>query len=83
MRSMEWQNHSPIFKGQVAIATLKGYRALAGLAQQFDVHPNQITDWTTQQMERSEQVFGESTTKAAEPDSKRMTSGLVIGISAW
>ena len=50
------RNHSPTFKGQVAIAALKGDKTLAELAQQFDVHPNQIADWKTQLMERSAQV---------------------------
>ena len=39
------RNHSPEFKAKVAIAALKGDKTLAELAQQFDVHPNQITDW--------------------------------------
>lgn len=42
------RNHSPAFKAQVAIAALKGDKTLAELAQQHDVHPNQITDWKTQ-----------------------------------
>ena len=66
------QNHSPTFKGQVAIAALKGDKTLAELAQQFDVHPNQITDWKTQLMERSAQVFGDSSIKAIEPDIKTL-----------
>ena len=39
------RNHTPAFKGKVAIATIKGDRTLAQLAEQFDVHPNQITAW--------------------------------------
>ena len=66
------RNHSPTFKGQVAIAALKGDKTLAELAQQFDVHPNQITDWKTQLMERSAQVFGDSSIKAIEPDIKTL-----------
>jgi transposase-like protein len=62
------RNHSATFKAQVAIAALKGDKTLAELAQQFDVHPNQITDWKSQLMERSSQVFGDSTAQAAEPD---------------
>jgi transposase-like protein len=62
------RNHSATFKAQVAIAALKGDKTLAELAQQFDVHPNQITDWKSQLMERSSQVFGDTTTAAAEPD---------------
>jgi transposase-like protein len=27
------------------MAALKGDKTLSELAQQFDVHPNQITDW--------------------------------------
>jgi len=66
------RNHSPTFKGQVAVAALKGDKTLAELAQQFDVHPNQITDWKTQLMDRSAQVFGDSTAKAVEPDIKTL-----------
>ena len=66
------RNHSPTFKGQVAVAALKGDKTLAELAQRFDVHPNQITDWKTQLMDRSAQVFGDSTAKAVEPDIKTL-----------
>ena len=37
------RNHSPVFKAKVALAAVKGEKTLAELAQQFDVHPNQIT----------------------------------------
>ena len=52
------RNYSPTFKAQVAIAALKGEETLAVLAQHFDVHPNQISDWKTQYQEKSSQVFG-------------------------
>ena len=42
------RNHSPAFKAKVALAALKGDRTLAQLAEQFDVHPNQITSWKAQ-----------------------------------
>jgi len=32
----------------VALAAVKGDRTLAQLAEQFDVHPNQITSWKAQ-----------------------------------
>jgi transposase-like protein len=38
---------------------LKGDKTLAELAQQFDVHPNQITDWKTRLQESAAGVFGE------------------------
>ena len=39
------RNHTPAFKAKVALAAVKGDRTLAQLAEQFDVHPNQITSW--------------------------------------
>jgi Transposase len=42
------RNHTPAFKAKVALAAIKGDRTLAQLAEQFDVHPNQITSWKSQ-----------------------------------
>ena len=38
------RNHSPAFKAKVAVAAIKGEKTLIELAQNFDVHPNQITN---------------------------------------
>ena len=66
------RNHSPEFKAKVAIAALKGDKTLAELAQQFDVHPNQITDWKMQLLERSSLEFGEKPAKEIGPDIQTM-----------
>jgi transposase-like protein len=39
------------FKAKAALAAIKGEKTLAELAQQFDVHPNQITTWRAQLLE--------------------------------
>jgi transposase-like protein len=51
------RNHSPAFKAKVALAAVKGEKTLAELAQQFDVHPNLITQWRAQLLESAADVF--------------------------
>src|SRR3982075_4135898 len=52
------RNHTPGFKAKVALAAIKGDRTLAQLAEQFDVHPNQITSWKAQLEGGAADVFG-------------------------
>jgi transposase len=52
------RNHSPAFKAKVALAALKGEKTLVELAQQFDVHVNQITQWKAQLLQGAAGVFG-------------------------
>ncbi|TCG09253.1 transposase [Paraburkholderia steynii] len=61
------RTHSPAFKAKVALAALKGDKTLAELAQQFDVHPNQITDWKKQLQERVADVFEVGNAAPAAP----------------
>jgi transposase-like protein len=51
------RNHSPAFKAKVALEAAKGEYTLAELAKKFDVHPNQITQWKAQLLERVAEVF--------------------------
>lgn len=62
------RNHTPAFKAKVALAAIKGDRTLADLAQQFDVHPNQITQWKAQLQEGAAGVFSaEARSDASTP----------------
>ena len=61
------RNHSPVFKAKVALAAIKGEKTLAELAEQFDVHPNQITQWRSQLLEGASGVFGAVATAEAAP----------------
>jgi putative transposase len=75
------RNHSPAFKAKVALAAVKGEKTLAELAQQFDVHPNQITTWRTQLLEGAAGVFGSETDISYIP----MAKGFVylVAIVDW
>ena len=59
------RNHTPAFKAKVALAAVKGEKTLAELAQQFDVHPNQITQWKAQLFEGAAGVFGKDRSEEA------------------
>ncbi len=62
------RNHGPAFKAKVALAAIKGEKTLTELAQQFDVHANQITQWRSQLLEGAAGVFGsEMKSEAAAP----------------
>ena len=52
------RHHAPAFKAKVALAAIKGEMTLAQLAEHFDVHPNQITQWKSQLQEAAAEVFG-------------------------
>jgi transposase-like protein len=62
------RNHTPAFKAKVALSAIKGELTLAQLAEQFDVHPNQITTWKAQLQDGAADVFGPgSGTAATQP----------------
>src|SRR4051795_5640124 len=61
------RNHTPAFKAKVALAAVKGDRTLAQLAEQFDVHPNQITSWKAQLEGGAADVFGPGGGNGAAP----------------
>ena len=61
------RNHTPVFKSKVALAAIKDDRTISELAQQFDVHPNQITQWKSQLLDRAGTVFQGSGHKEVPP----------------
>lgn len=62
------RNHSPAFKAKVALAAIRGEKTMSELAEQFDVHPNQISTWREQLLAGASDVFGGSDrSEAAAP----------------
>ena len=61
------RNHTPAFKAKVALAAIKGERTIAQIAEQFDVHPNQVTTWKAQLEGGAAEIFGAGTGTTQEP----------------
>jgi transposase-like protein len=61
------RNHSAAFKAKVAIEALADSKTIAEVAHKHDVHPNQVTEWRRQLMDRAAGVFGGTATPEAPP----------------
>ena len=72
MARRQRRTHSATFKAQVAVAALRGDKTIAEVAEKFEVHPNQVTAWKAQLLERSSEVFGEKADGTPAPNIEKM-----------
>jgi len=56
------------FKAKVALEAVRGLRSISEIAQQFKVHPNQVTVWKKQLLAGVDQIFEGTGSKAANSD---------------
>ena len=66
------RNHGATVKAQVALAAINGHKTVAELAEQFQVHPTQITEWKQQLLTRAADVFGGTKPPSEAPDLKTL-----------
>ena len=65
------RNHTAVFKAKVALEAIKGEQTIVELSQRFQIHPNQITEWKRQLLDRAAEVFDKEKT-SREPDIKEL-----------
>jgi len=66
------RNHTAVFKAKVALEAIKGEQSLIELAERFQVHPNQITEWKKHLLEKASEVFEKGKRSPIEPDVKEL-----------
>lgn len=67
------RNHSASFKAKVAVVAVRGEKTLAELAQQYDVHPNQIQDWRSRLVGNAERLFERGTGRDTDSEHRSGT----------
>ena len=66
------RNHGAAFKAKVALEAIKEEQTLVQLAERFDVHPNQITKWKKQMLDRAREVFAKEKKTQEGPSIKEL-----------
>ena len=66
------RNHTAAFKAKVALEAVKEEQTLVELSERFQVHPNQITEWKKQLLEKASDVFEKGKKSSLEPDVKEL-----------
>ena len=51
------RNHTAAFKAKVALEAVKEEKTVVEIAEIYDVHPNQVTQWKKQLLQRASEAF--------------------------
>jgi transposase-like protein len=60
------------FKAKLAIEALKERETLAELSNRFEVHPNMISKWKQEFIERSAEIFDKKSDADSEVDAEKL-----------
>lgn len=65
------------FKAKVALEAIKDQKSLAELAEKFDLHPNQISQWKREFLHNAENVFDSGKTKSKKTEAEEREEELL------
>jgi putative transposase len=67
------RKHSGQFKFKVALAAAKGQRTINEIASEYNLHPNQVSNWKRQLLTEGPMVFNSSTARQLQKQEARET----------
>lgn len=70
------RRHDPTFKARVALEALKGVKTIQQIAQEYEVHPAQVTAWKKTVQERLAHVFDPGAEASAGGDFEKERADL-------
>jgi len=65
------------FKTKVALEAIKDQKSLAELAEKFDLHPNQISQWKREFLNNAENVFDSGKAKSKKTEAEEREEELL------
>jgi len=68
---MKRRKFSSEFKSKVALEAIKGLKTLNEIAHDYEIHPNQVSTWKKQMLDRLPQIFSDKPWSTDEHDREK------------
>jgi len=68
------RNHTAVFKAKVALEAVKEEKTVVEIAEIYDIHPNLVTQWKKQLLERASDAFEKERTPEDGPSAKELNA---------